>query len=242
MRRVAIALAVLVGLALAGVFGVRAWLDWYGRASQDPAFFEDEIAAFEAADRQHAPPDRPIVFAGSSSIRLWSTLAEDMAPLPVLNRGFGGSQLSHVIHFADRTAIHYRPRAVVLYEGDNDLDERTGKTADDVVAGFETFKDLVHSYVPDTRVYYLSIKPSRMRWARWPEQAKANAAIAALAADDPRLGFIDIATPMLATGEPPARELFRFDGLHLSPRGYALWTSVVKPRLLADFPSSGRRN
>ena len=97
----------------------------------------------------------------------------------------------------------------------------------------------MHSYVPDARIYYLSIKPSRMRWARWPEMAKANAAIAAACADDPRLGFIDIAGPMLASGEPPSRELFVFDGLHLSKQGYALWTSVVKPRLVADL---GRRD
>ena len=157
------------------------------------------------------------MFVGSSSIRLWDTLAEDMAPLPVMNRGFGGSQLSHVIHFADRTVIHYRPRAVVLYAGDNDLDERTGKTADDVVRDFETFKDLVHSYVPDARVYYLSIKPSRMRWARWPEQAKANAAIAALCAGDPRLALHrhrDADARDAASRR--ARDLFSFDGLHLS--------------------------
>jgi lysophospholipase L1-like esterase len=236
MRRFGIGLAVVAGLALAGWLGVRAALEWYGRASQDPEFFADEIAAFEAADREHAPPVRPIVFVGSSSIRLWKTLAEDMAPLPVINRGFGGSQLTHAIHFADRIVVHYRPRAVVLYAGDNDLDERTGKTAADVVSDFQTFASLVHSYVPDTRIYYLAIKPSRMRWARWPEMAQANAEIAALCAADPRLGFLDVATPMLASGEPPARELFIFDGLHLSERGYALWTSVVKPRLLADFP------
>ena len=76
------ALAVVAGLVLTGWLGVRAALDWYGRASQDPEFFADEIAAFEAADREHAPPARPIVFVGSSSIRLWKTLAEDMAPLP----------------------------------------------------------------------------------------------------------------------------------------------------------------
>jgi len=234
MRRFGIGLAVVAALVLVGLIGGRVWLAWYGRASQDPAFFEDEIAAFEAADRAHAPPDRPIVFVGSSSIRLWKTLAEDMAPLPVINRGFGGSQLAHAIHYAHRIVIHYRPRAVVLYAGGNDLDERTGKTAGDVVNDFLTFADLVHSYVPDTRIYYLSIKPSRLRWARWPEQAKANAEIAALCAGNPRLGFLDIATPMLATGAPPARELFRLDGLHLSARGYALWTGVVKPRLEAE--------
>jgi lysophospholipase L1-like esterase len=235
MRRAGIALAVLAGIAVAILAGGRLALEWYGRASQDPAFFEDEIAAFEAADREHPPPERPVVFVGSSSIRLWDTLAEDMAPLPVLNRGFGGSQLAHAVHFADRAVIRYRPRAVVLYAGDNDLDERTGKSAADVVRDFEAFVARVHGSVPDARIYYLAIKPSRLRWARWPEMAKANAEIAALCAGDPRLAFLDVATPMLATGEPPARDLFIIDGLHLSAEGYALWTSVVKPRLLADL-------
>jgi lysophospholipase L1-like esterase len=240
MRRVGIALAVLAGLALAGWLGARAALEWYGRASQDPEFFADEIAAFEAADRVSPPPERPIVFVGSSSIRLWDTLAEDMAPLPVLNRGFGGSQLEHAVHFVERAVIRYQPRAVVLYAGDNDLDERTGKSAADVVRDFQTFVGRMHAAVPDARIYYLAIKPSRMRWARWPEQAKANAEIAALCAKDPRLGFLDIATPMLANGEPPSRDLFIFDGLHLSDEGYALWTGVVKPRLLADLGAPER--
>jgi lysophospholipase L1-like esterase len=240
MRRLVVGLGVLVAVGVVGWLGVRGGLAWYGSASQDPAFFEDEIAAFEAADREHPPPTRPIVFVGSSSIRLWSQLADDMAPLPVINRGFGGSQLAHVVHFAERIVVSYRPRAVVLYAGGNDLDESTGKLAADVVRDFEAFVSLVHGAVPDARLYYLAIKPSRMRWARWPEQSKANAEIAALCARDPRLAFLDIATPMLATGAPPARELFRFDGLHLSEQGYALWTSVVKPRLLADFPDAGR--
>jgi lysophospholipase L1-like esterase len=177
---------------------------------------------------------------GSSSIRLWDTLAEDMAPLPVLNRGFGGSQLAHVVHFADRAVLRYRPRAVVLYAGGNDLDARTGKRAEDVVRDFEAFVGLVHAAVPDARLYYLSLKPTRLRWARWPEMKRANAAIAALCARDPRLAFLDVATLMLATGEPPAWRLFVFDGLHPSAEGYALMTSVVKPRLLADFPEAGR--
>jgi hypothetical protein len=216
MRRLRIGLFVVAGLALTLLLGGRLALEWYGRASHDPAFFEGEIAAFEAADREHPPPERPIVFVGSSSIRLWDKLAEDMAPLPVLNRGFGGSQLAHAVHFADRVVIRYRPRAVVLYAGDNDLDQRTGRSAADVVRDFQAFAARVHGAVPDARIYYLAIKPSRMRWARWPEMARANGEIAALCAGDPRLAFLDIATPMLATGEPPARDLFIFDGLHLS--------------------------
>jgi lysophospholipase L1-like esterase len=240
VRRLRIALLVVGGLALAAVLAGWLALEWYVRASQDPAFFEDEIAAFEAADRGEAPPERPIVFVGSSSIRLWGSLAEDMAPLPVLNRGFGGSQLAHAVHFAERAVTRHRPRAVVLYAGDNDLDERTGKTAAEVAADFRAFALKVHAAVPDARIYYLAIKPSRLRWARWPEMKRANDEIAAFCAGDPRLGFLDVATPMLATGAPPARSLFVVDGLHLSAEGYALWTSVVKPRLLADFPEAGR--
>lgn len=222
--------------------GLAAWLGlaWYFRASQDAAFFADEIAAFETADREHPPPERPIVFVGSSSIRLWDTLAKDFAPLPVLNRGFGGSQLRHVNHFIDPAVLRYRPRAVVLYAGDNDLDERTGRQAEDVVRDFEAFVRLVHEGVPDARVYFVAIKPSRLRWARWPEMKRANEAIAALCAKGPRLAFLDTATPMLATGGPPARRLFLVDGLHLSGEGYALWTSVVRPRLLTDLGAPGQ--
>jgi lysophospholipase L1-like esterase len=240
VRRLALGLGVLAGLALVGWLGLRAFGAWYQRQAQDPAFFADEIAAFAAADRERPPPERPIVFVGSSSIRLWDSLAEDLAPLPVLNRGFGGSQLASVNHWIEESVLRYQPRAVVLYAGDNDLDASTGKSAADVVRDFETFARLLAEGAPGARLYYLAIKPSRRRWERWPEQSKANAAIAARCAAAARCAYLDVATPMLATGEPPARELFRFDGLHLSARGYALWTSVVKPRLLADFPESGR--
>lgn len=240
MRRLAIAVGAVAGLVLVAVLGGWLWLAWYGEASQDPAFFEDEIAAFEAADRASPPPERPVVFVGSSSIRLWDTLAADFAPLPVLNRGFGGSQLAHVNHYAERIVLRYRPRAVLLYAGDNDLDARTGKTAEDVLGDFERFVGLVHGAVPDARIYYLAIKPSRLRWERWPEMRRANDAIAAACERDPRLAFLDTAAPMLATGEPPAGRLFVFDGLHLSAEGYALWTDVVRPRLLADLAGAER--
>lgn len=231
---VRLGLAALVLGALAWL-GVRGFTVWYPRAALDPAFFADEIAAFAEADAAAPPREGGIVFVGSSSIRLWKTLAEDMAPLPVLNRGFGGSQTNSVVHYVDETVLRYRPRGVVLYVGGNDLAPSTGKTAADVAAGFDAFVARVHAKLPETRIYYLSIKPTRLGWDRFPEQAKANAAIAARCAGDPRLAYLDVATPMLATGEPPARRLFVLDGMHPSAEGYALMTSVVKPRLLADF-------
>jgi lysophospholipase L1-like esterase len=217
------------------IAGGRLWLEWYVRANADPRFFADDIAAVAEADQEHPPPDSPIVFTGSSSIRLWTSLQEDMAPMTVLNRGFGGSRISSAVFYADQLVTRYHPRAVVLYAGDNDLDERTGKTAEDIAQDFQAFVARVQAGAPGVRIYFVSIKPSRLRRADWSRQAQANALIAAICAADPQLGYIDIATPMLATGEPPSRELFRFDGLHLSEKGYAMWTQVIRPRLERDL-------
>jgi lysophospholipase L1-like esterase len=229
----------IIGLILAGMVGGRLLLfKWMS----GPGFWAGDIAVFAANDRDHPPPDRPVVFVGSSSIRLWSTLQADMAPLPVLNRGFGGSQLSQVVYYVDQTVIRYRPRAIVLYAGDNDLDGRyrTGKTPEDVAREFLMFVARVEAAVPDARIYYLSMKPSRQRWTDWPQEHMGNTLIAKICAGDPRLAYIDVATPMLAAGTPPPSDLFMPDGMHPSPKGYAQWTAIIKPRLQADLTPPAR--
>lgn len=227
-KGILVAAAVLAVLLLVAVGAYRGYMQ---RAAEDPGFFDDEIDAFVAADRVHPPPANPIVFVGSSSIRFWSTLEADMAPLVVLNRGFGGAHLSHVIRAAPRIVIPYAPRAVVVYAGDNDIG--SGKTVDAVVGDFTTLVALLHEALPDVDVYFLSIKPSRLRFAQWPEMQRANERIRALADGDPRLHFIDVGTILIGPDGRPRKELFRFDGLHLSAEGYAVWTSVVAPVLRA---------
>ena len=224
------------GLALGvggGVVAITLYaaLEWYRAGSQRLDFFEDEIAAFEALP---TPEGRPIVFVGSSSIRLWDTLDEDMYPLPVLNRGFGGAQMSHVLHNASRIVTPLRPRAVLVYAGDNDLDVRTGKNAAVVVDEFQQLVERVHAEVPDARVYFLSIKPSKLRWARWPEMQRANRAIREWVGGDPRLHYVDVSTPMLAEDGQPRDDVFLFDGLHLNSTGYAVWSDPVRAALLRD--------
>jgi lysophospholipase L1-like esterase len=226
------ALAALV--LLAGAF-VYAYPLYYAWRAQDPEFFRDEIDVFAEQDRASPPPDGVVIFTGSSSIRLWSTLAEDMAPIPVLNRGFGGAQLAHVIHFYDETIVKYLPRAVVLYAGDNDLDEATGKSAADVARDFGTLVATVHAYAPGARIYFLSIKPSKLRWARWPEMKRANELIAHQCKGDPRLTYVDVATPLLGEDGQPRDDVYRFDGLHLNELGYIEWKRVLRPILCRDL-------
>ncbi len=217
-------------LAVGGIAAGRYWL----AAMQNAAFWEAAIEEFEASDRERPPEAGAILFTGSSSIRLWSSLARDMQPLRVLNRGFGGSHLAHVNHYADRIVLPYRPSAVVLYAGDNDLSEGTDKTPASVFANFERFVAIVHGSLPDARIYFLSIKPSLLRWHRWPQMREANERIAAFAAETDGVEYVDVATPMLGPSGDPRPELFALGGLHLSDQGYALWTGIVKPRLEAD--------
>lgn len=230
MKKILIAL--LVGALVCGV-GAVAYLRSFSEARADPAFFEREIRAYEAADRGAMPEPGAIVFVGSSSIRLWTTLAEDMAPLRVLNRGFGGAHFVHVLHNADRVVIPYAPKAVVLYVGDNDI--AAGTSVEDVVSRYRAFVDQIRANGPETAIYFLPIKPSKLRWEWWPEMARANAEIASIAAEDPRLHVIDVATVLLDAKGEPRDDVFVFDGLHLNATGYAEWTRVVHPVLLSDY-------
>jgi len=229
--------AVIVLLILGILTPIGGFLLYYSGATDDPAFFESEIQHFEEADRTTPPAPGGIVFVGSSSIRLWRSLEEDMAPLRVVNRGFGGSQLSHVIHNASRIIVAYAPRAVVVYAGDNDLASNTGKDADRVVADYRSLVSQLRGALPNLEIYYLSIKPSKLRWDRWPEMSRANEAIAALCDDDPRLHYVDVSTPLLGPDGRPRNDVFIFDGLHLNANGYAAWTAVVAPLLRSQSPA-----
>src|SRR5215207_9430258 len=104
-------------------------------AGQGFGQWEKEIAAYEQMDRTHPPPKGALLFTGSSTIRLWQTLAQDFPGHRVINRGFGGSQIVDATHFAERIIFPYEPRVVFLRAGGNDI--HAGKSVDAV---FEDFK------------------------------------------------------------------------------------------------------
>ena len=187
--------------------------------------FRDEILRFAERDREAPPPVCPVLFVGSSSIRMWSSLEADMAPLPVVNRGFGGSRISEVNLYFDRIVTPYRPRAIVFYAGENDLD--AGESPDAVAAQFRRFLELKRERLGNTPVFYISAKPSKLRVAQLDRQEKLNASIRSMAARD--LTFIDAASAMLNGGRPA--DLYVEDGLHMNAAGYAIWTGLVRQAL-----------
>ena len=192
------------------------------------ARWEAHIRRFEQRDKKSPPPGGAVLFVGSSSIVGWRT-RQCFPKRQTINRGFGGSQIADSLYFADRIVIPYRPRAIVLYAGDNDVAAR--KTPETVAADFKAFVRKVHAAGPKTRVLFVAIKPSLRRWALWEKMRKANGLIEAHCKTDERLVFVDIAKPMLGADGRPRKELFRSDGLHLNAEGYKLWTSLVRPLL-----------
>jgi lysophospholipase L1-like esterase len=220
----------VVFLVLAGAASVLSLT--YG--SRYAAFHLPEIRSIEARATEAPPESGTIIFTGSSSIRTWETLGRDMAPLPVLNHGFGGSQLSHVLHYAPQILFPYHPRIIVVYAGDNDL-AGGPKTPTSVANDFSALVDAIRAEVPDTRVFFLSIKPSIARIDRWPEMEYANRLIQEICDGDSRLSYVDVATPMLDADGKPREELFSWDGLHMNEEGYALWTSIVRPRVEREW-------
>ena len=197
--------------------------------------WEPAIRDFEEQDKVHPPRPGCIVFAGSSSFRFWDTLVSDMKPLDVINRGFGGSEFSDLDQYANRIVIAYRPRAVVVYEGDNDLAEGSSKTPEMVAGDFRKFVQVVHGALPDTWIYILAIKPSKLRWNQWPNMKAANKLLQDYAATQERVQYIDIATSMFDSNGNLPGDLFKSDGLHPTAKLYAMWTAIIKPILLKRF-------
>ena len=197
-------------------------------AGQQGGPWEAAIAEFEAADRISPPPSGEIVFVGSSSIRLWDV--EKYFPgLRIINRGFGGSQLSDAVRYAERIVIPYKPRIVVVYAGDNDI--YGGMTSEEVAVNFEQFVRVVRAKLPEVRIVFIGIKPSLQRWDVVERMRLANEIIRGYAEHDDNIAFVDVDHAMLGWDETPRRELFVADGLHLTAHGYELWSALLRPLL-----------
>lgn len=205
------------------------------RAYQEAGRFDEAIAKFEEMDRLHPPPAEPIVFVGSSTIRLWD-LKACFPDLAALNRGFGGSTLPDVLHYQKRVVNRYGPSVVVLYAGDNDIAQ--GRTAEDVEGDFRRFLDCLREDAPKAHLVWLAIKPSRARWRLYGKMSEANRRVAAVVETDCRSRSLDLGPRMLGGDGEPRPELFREDGLHLSEEGYRLWSEELG-RCLREIRSAG---
>lgn len=199
-------------------------------ALSTPNRFEPDIRAFEERDRADPPAEGGILFVGSSSIRLWKSFDEDFAGIDACRRGFGGARFTDVLHFLDRIVIPYRPRQVIVYAGSLDL-HGGGASPEAVLGHFQEFVRRIHAVLPETRIGYISMKPSLSKWADIQLDREANERIAEWSRGQDRVDFIDIWSAMAPGSEPPSDALFVADRNHLSREGYAVWAEAIRPFL-----------
>ncbi len=190
--------------------------------------WERTIQRFEEADKAAPAPENPIVFAGSSSIRMWD-LGRWFPDLPAVNRGFGGSVYKDLIAFKERIVIPYKPATLVIYSGDNDV--ASGLGADAVFADFKAFVEAVHASLSGTKILLIPIKPSVARWSMWPTMQKVNEKMKAFALEREWITYMDMVTPLLGEDGNPRADLLLNDGLHLNDEGYKIWTAIVRSHL-----------
>lgn len=201
-------------------------------ADPDPRFekWEKEVAGIEARLKKDPPAKGGVVFAGSSSIRLWK-LDQSFPGKKYVNVGFGGSEIRDSTHFVDRLIVPHEPTAVVFYAGDNDLANK--RTAEQVRDDFAAFVKAVHAKLPNTRILYLPVKPSIKRWELYDVQQTANRLVKGICEADKRLTYVDTVPAILGPDGKPRAELFQKDGLHLNDAGYAVWAPLVTKALEA---------
>jgi len=191
--------------------------------------WEADIHAFEIADRAQPPRSGGVVFIGSSSIRMWTTLTEDFPGIDVLNRGFGGSRIADSTRYVSRIVSPYHPRTVVLYAGDNDIVE--GASAQRVLDDFKAFVAAVRKDAPTTPIVFISIKPSPSRVQLIETMRAANALVRGYSSTQPAVRYVDVFDAMLGKDGQPREDLFGPDRLHMNRSGYRLWVSIIAPEL-----------
>lgn len=192
--------------------------------------FEPEFHRFDSLLALEEEGRDGIVFAGSSSIRKWVSLDSDMAPLPVVNRGFGGAIIKQVTHQTTRLIVPLRPKLVVFYCGENDI-ANDKYPAEMPLTDFKAFVAGLRQKLPGTGVIFVSLKPSPLRWKYWPKFQETNRLIQAYVAKEKRMWYVDVSQAMLDRHGRPKADLFVSDSLHMSEAGYAVWTDILKPQV-----------
>jgi lysophospholipase L1-like esterase len=199
--------------------------------------FETEVTALEAKLSQLPIMSGPIVFYGSSSIRLWKSLQQDFSGYAVLNCGFGGSKLTDCVRYANRLVIPRKPRAIVIYAGDNDL--AAGAAPEKVFESFKQLFAIFRRYSPSIPIAFVSVKPSPARMMFFQNILRFNRLVDDFLKTQPETQYIDVCSGMLGQDNKPIQSLFRSDRVHLSPAGYEILRKEIGEFLSEDCPRSG---
>jgi lysophospholipase L1-like esterase len=204
--------------------------------ASEPLRMSQDIASFEEKDRVEPPPEGGLLLSGASTMRLWKSAPQDFAPMPLINRGFGGSYTTEVLGYMERITLPYRPRVVVLHCGSNDIN--AGDSAERVVARVEAYLAGLRKVCPDAALVILATTHAPSRRAKWDEMRKADAGFRRIAAATKATPFVDINEALNFPGDEPRPGMYLKDDLHPTEAGYAAMLKVVRPAVDAAWKAN----
>ena len=196
--------------------------------------FESEVTSLQAKLSQSPIASSPVVFYGSSSIRLWKSLQQDFSGYAVMNCGFGGSRLTDCVRYANRIVLPLKPSAIVVYAGDNDL--AVGTPPERVFKSLQQLFSIFRGYSPSIPIAFVSVKPSPARLMFLDNILKFNRLVEDFLKTQPETEYIDVCSDMLGQDRKPIRSLFVNDQIHLSPAGYQILRRDIGEFLSQECP------
>jgi lysophospholipase L1-like esterase len=201
--------------------------------AQNIQIFQNEINAFRKQDSLNPPPDDPILFVGSSSFTKWKSINKDFPGYPIVNRGFGGSRLLDVIHFAEETIFTYQPKQIFIYCGENDLAMDSTATPSVLLERYQTLHKMIRDRLgKKLPIVFVSIKPSISRWKLEQTYLATNQLIQEFLSSDRYAKYLDVHQAMLDENKEVLKDIFIEDKLHMNEKGYAIWINIIGPLLL----------
>lgn len=200
--------------------------------------FAAEIEAYLKADQEKPAPQEAILFIGSSIFRRWEKLTEQMAPLPVFNRAFGGSQTHEILYYMDKIVLPYKPKIIVYYCGSNDIN--AGAASQQIADNFKQFVARVHQQLPQTQIFYVSINRAPQKMDKWKQVDEVNSFVKAFCKTNKKLGFIDVNPALFDQTGQPRYELYLPDKLHFQAPAYNEFTAIIKPVIEQAWKKNNR--
>ncbi len=194
-----------------------------------PERFEGSIQKFEQMDQETPFPEGAVLFVGSSSIGIWSSIDDDFPDVSIVNRGFGGSTFEDLLFYIDRVVTCYQPSKIFIYEGDNDISG--GKKPKDILQEAEKVRQAIASKLPGVPVFFIAAKPSVARWKLRKKYQQLNSKLSLYAAKTMQTGFVNVWEPALDQNGEVFKDIFKDDNLHMNEKGYAIWIKALQPFL-----------
>lgn len=197
--------------------------------------FQDEINVFIKKDSIAMPTANSILFVGSSSFNYWKDISDYFPGYPIINRGFGGSSLTDIIHFNQETILKYKPKQIYIYCGENDIAASDTITPAIVFERFKTLYTIIRTHLgKNIPVMYVSIKPSVARWSMEEKFVAANSLIRNFINKQKNTQFLDVHSAMLDSNGMVYKDIFIADKLHMNAKGYAIWQKIIAPTLMKE--------